>query len=114
MNIDSYSFGSITVGGKIYNTDLIIFPERVKSNWWRKEGHCLGSEDLKEVIDYKPEALIVGRGAYGVMKIPESTKKILKENNIELIDRNTDQAYKIFNEYIKKGKKTVGAFHLTC
>ncbi len=114
MKIDSYSFGSMTVDGKVYNKDLIIFPERIKANWWRREGHCLAIEDLKEVIDYKPEVLIIGTGAYGAMDIPESTKKMLKDKQIELIEKNSEQAYQIFNEYIEKGKKVVGAFHLTC
>lgn len=114
MKIETYSFGLMTVDGKVYNRDLIIFPERVRTNWWRREGHCLAIEDLKEVIDYKPEALIVGTGAYGAVDIPEYTKKVLKDKQIELIEKNTSQASQIFNEYIEKGKKVVGAFHLTC
>lgn len=114
MKIDTYSFGSMTVDGKAYDSDLIIFPDRIKSDWWRREGHSLAIEDLEEVIEYKPQVLIVGTGASGVMNIPASTKKELKRKNIELIDRTTSLAYKIFNGYIEQGKKVVGAFHLTC
>ena len=114
MQIDSYSFGSMTVDGKIYNADLIIFPDRVKSNWWRKEGHALAIEDLDEVINYHPEVLIIGKGASNCMVIPPSIKNALKEKQIELIDENTEEAYQLFNEQIKKGKRAVGAFHLTC
>lgn len=114
MKIDVYSFGSMTVNGKVYEEDLIIFADRVKSGWWRKEGHSLAIEDLVEVIDYKPEVLIVGKGASGCMEIPLSTKRVLKEKNIELIEENTDKAIKLFNELTKTSKKVVGAFHLTC
>jgi hypothetical protein len=114
MKIDAYSFGSMTVNGREFNQDLIIFPERVVSGWWRKEGHTLSVEDLGKVIKYKPEVLVVGRGASGVMVIPESTQKLLKEKNIELIEGTTGEVYKIFNEYIRQGKKVVGAFHISC
>lgn len=114
MQIDSYSFGSMTVDGKPYEADLIIFPDRIKSNWWRKEGHSLGIEDLDEVINYKPEILVVGKGASSCMGIPSSTKKALKEKQIDLIDENTEIATRLFNEQIKKCKRIVGAFHLTC
>ncbi len=35
MHIDSYSFGSMTVDGTGYGHDLIVFPDRVMSGWWR-------------------------------------------------------------------------------
>ncbi len=114
MHIDAYSFGSMTVNGRTYTSDLIVFPDRVASGWWRIEGHSLSAEDLKDVIVYKPEVLIVGKGASGCMKVPLSTRKALEDKNIEIIDRNTGEAYALFNEEIKKGRRAVGAFHLTC
>jgi hypothetical protein len=32
MIINSYNFGSITINGKVYHSDVIIFPDRVKSS----------------------------------------------------------------------------------
>jgi hypothetical protein len=29
-------------------SDLIIYPERIDANWWRREGHRLTPEDLPE------------------------------------------------------------------
>ena len=114
MKIDGYSFGSMTVNGNVYDADLIVFPDNIKPNWWRKNGHALLIEDLGEVIEHKPQVLIVGTGAHGAMKIPSSTKEVLRANNIELIDLVTGEAYKVFNGYIQEGRKVVGAFHLTC
>ncbi len=111
--INSYSFGRIVIDGKTYMSDVIIFSDRVKADWWRKEGHELNSEDITEIIEEKPDLLIVGKGAYGLMKIKEETKRILEENNIKLIAKKTSEACKIFNE--KSGKeKVVAALHLTC
>lgn len=97
-----------------YSTDLLVFPDRITSNWWRKQGHSLAVEDLNDVLGFKPEVLVIGKGASGLMEIPASTKKTLQEKGIELIAENTGQAWGIFNEQIEKGRKVVGAFHLTC
>lgn len=74
--IDFYEFGRIKINGKLYFKDLIIFPDGIKENWWRKEGHKLGAEDIEEVIAEKPEVLIVGTGYYGYMEVlqEESSK----------------------------------------
>ena len=41
MRIDRYAFGNIVIDGKAYTKDVIIFPDRVYSPWWRKDGHFL-------------------------------------------------------------------------
>ena len=121
MRIDSYSFGVMKVDGTEYRRDLIVFacpgagaPDRVRSNWWRKEGHSLALEDLDDVLAFKPGILVVGKGASGLMKAPTSTEEALQENGIEIIAAKTGQAWGIFNEQIEKGRKVAGAFHLTC
>lgn len=114
MRIESYSFGVMKVDGKEYKQDLIVFPDRVRSNWWRKQGHSLAVEDVRDVMEFKPELLVVGTGDSGMMDIPAATEKALHDAGIEVIAQNTVQAYSIFNEQIKNGKNVVGAFHLTC
>ena len=114
MRIDSYTVGSMTVNGKRYTSDLIIFPDKVESYWWRADGHSLCMEDLKDVVAYAPEVLIIGRGTESCMVVPEDIKKELEEKNIKVIDTNTDDACQIFNDLLSDKKKVVGAFHLTC
>jgi hypothetical protein len=121
MRIDSYSFGIMKVDGVEYRGDLIVFacrgagaPDKVRSNWWRKEGHSLAIEDLDDVLAFKPEVLVIGKGASGLMKVPAATEETLQEKGIEVIATNTGQAWGIFNEQVEKGKKVAGAFHLTC
>lgn len=113
--IESYTFGNIKINGKEYKNDVIVFPNRVKSNWWRKEGHNLHIEDLEEVIKRKPPFLVVGKGAYGRMRVRQAVKKDLKQKGIEnIITLNTKQACEKFNELIQSGKEAVAALHLTC
>jgi len=48
--IESYKFGKIVVNGKSYSSDVIIIGNYVKADWWRKEGHCLHIEDLRDIL----------------------------------------------------------------
>jgi hypothetical protein len=113
--IDAYEFGAMTVEGQVYRKDLIIFPDKVRANWWRKSGHSLDIGDLNEVIKVKPELLVVGTGASGCMQTPFSTKLELRKNEIELIEEETPKAARVFNEQVRLAERlVVGAFHLTC
>ena len=112
--IESYDFGRIVIDGKQYTTDLIIFPERVKDGWWRKQGHRLYIEDIEEVVEERPEVLVVGTGYSGLMSVPAETKRYIEERGIELIIQPTKQACETYNKLIQSGKETIAAFHLTC
>ncbi len=114
MTIDSYSFGTIIVNSKSYHRDIIVFPEKTSPDWQRTKGHSLALEDIKEIIDYKPEILVIGTGAYAGMTVPESTKDELINKKIKFIEESTQKACEVFNTNINNGIKAVGAFHLTC
>jgi len=113
MKIDFYEFGRIIVNGQEYRHDLIIFPERILSPWWRLEGHGLEVVDLKEVWSEKADFLVIGTGAYGVMKVKEEVKKKALELGFTLIIQPTFEAVETFNQKVSLGK-VIGAFHLTC
>ena len=68
--IDSYQFGTIKIDGVEHHKDVIILPDRVISGWWRKSGHNLHPDDLKDVLDNPPEILIIGRGSDSRMQVP--------------------------------------------
>ena len=108
--IDEYSFGRIVINGTVYTSDVIIVDGTVHT-WWRKQGHVLNPEDLKPIMEAAPHTLVVGTGAYGVMKIPEKTVQFIKDHNITLIAEKTDKAVKTFNVLTEK---KAAALHLTC
>jgi hypothetical protein len=111
--INSYSFGRITIDGQIYTSDIILFHDRVFSPWWRKEGHNLCLEDLEEIPFEDYEALIVGTGFFGVMKVGKDVQAALKNQKIQLFIEKTKDAVRKYNEMAQQ-KSVVGAFHLTC
>lgn len=111
--IESYAFGRMVISGKVYTSDLIIYPERIKQSWWRKSGHRLCLEDLQEVFEEEIEVLVVGTGYMGMMKVEEEVKQYAEDQRFRLIIEKTKKAVEIYNSFYTQ-KRTAGAFHLTC
>jgi hypothetical protein len=113
--IDSYSFGRISINQKTYVKDVIILPDRIQENWWRKEGHLLQLEDIESAVEEAdPEIVVVGRGKFGVMKVSSEVGEYLQNKNILLHVEESAKAVKKFNQLTAAGKRVLGAFHLTC
>jgi hypothetical protein len=113
VKIEHYSFGNITIKGKIYDFDVIVFPETVDPSWWRKEGHSLHMDDLRSVLHASPEVIVIGTGYFGRMDVPAHVLDSLRASGIEVHIRNTRDAVDLFNE-ISPRRKTVACLHLTC
>ena len=110
--IDGYRFGRVLVDGVEQTKDVIVLPDRVVPNWWRKKGHSLGIEDLRDVLDEVPERLVVGTGAAGQMVPARSTLRRLRERGIEVEILRTDEAIRRYAEL--DPTSTAAALHLTC
>jgi len=113
MTIEDYAFGRIRIDGRSYASDVLVFPDRVDDSWWRKEGHRLGPEDLAAVVAARPEILVIGTGALGVMRVPEETKAWLRAQGIDVRCAKTGEAVGIFND-LAGTRKVAAALHLTC
>ena len=112
--IEHYEFGRIKIDGKTYTSDLIICPDGVRTDWWRKDGHSLHPQDLDTVLDeVKPETLIIGRGANGILTVPEKTRAWLDHKGIKLIDLPSDKACQQYNQ-LAKTTRVIAGLHLTC
>jgi hypothetical protein len=111
--IEAYQFGEIRVSGKNYHNDVIIYPDHIDSKWWRKQGHTLDIDDIKEVIDAEPDVIIVGTGQPGMMRVSDETLAKMRDMKIEMIVMPTEQACKEFNR-VASEKKAIACLHLTC
>ncbi len=111
--IDSYVFGRMTISGKTYTSDLILFPDRILSSWWRKAGHRLCLEDLEEVFEQEFDVLVVGTGYFGLVKVEEEVLDYARSHGILFFIEKTKNAVEVFNDLCAQ-KKIIGAFHLTC
>jgi hypothetical protein len=111
--VESYSFGRMKISGKVYTSDLIIFPDRINASWWRKTGHRVYLDDLHGIFDEEFDVLIVGTGNAGLMKVDEEVIQHAKSEGFDLIIEKTKKAVELFNALFPQ-KKTIAAFHLTC
>lgn len=114
MKVEAYKFGYVRIEGVEYKCDVIVFPEKVLSDWWREEGHNLSLNDLAEVLEYGPETLVIGTGAHGAMKVPKSLTNELESRGIDVLVVKTDVAVNKLNELTASGRRAVAALHLTC
>jgi len=111
--IDFYEFGLIIVNGKEYSSDIILFPDSIRSDWWRKRGHELCLEDIADVMNQNPEVLVIGTGASGLVKVLPEVKQAAQARGIKLIAEPTDKACNTYNK-LSRSQKVVAALHLTC
>ncbi|WP_456433806.1 Mth938-like domain-containing protein [Thermosulfuriphilus sp.] len=112
--IEGYSFGQMKIKGVTYTSDLKIIDTKIYPNWWRKEGHRLYPEDIADILEARPEILIVGTGAYGAMILSSEVTKALDEHSIRFEALPTAKAAERFNQLMAEKKRVAGAFHLTC
>ena len=112
--IEKFSFGKIVVDGVTYTNDIKIVQRRVVSNWWRKKGHSVGVEDIRDILESKPSVLVIGKGQPGMMKTSKSLRRFLKKNEIELIEEKTSQAITTYNSLLRQEKKVSAGFHVSC
>jgi len=113
MRIKQYDFGRITIDGKTFSNDVIIYGQKIIPEWWRKKGHLVEIDDLKDVPLEEGSHLIIGTGYYGMLKINPSLERYCQKNSILLETMLTESAVDVFN-LCGSSKKIVGAFHLTC
>lgn len=110
--LGDYGFGRLIVDGSEQTRDLIVLPDRVVTNWWRREGHSLVLEDLEEVLDLLPERLIVGVGAYGRLRPDPGAIAELERRGVTVECLPTDAAVRRYGEFDER--RTAAALHLTC
>ena len=109
--IGSYTYGEMIVRGRRYLSDLIIYPNRIDSNWQRKKGHQVCIDDLVEIIAGHPEYLIIGTGESGQMQVLAETQDFVRTCGIQLVFAPTEYASKLYNDIYAK-RRVIGAFYL--
>jgi hypothetical protein len=113
MHIERYDFGQIIIDGVAYRQDLLIWPGRIKKDWWRKEGHLLQVDDVAEALAAGIEVLVVGKGQPGRMEVDQTLAAYLKEKGIDLVAVPTAEACRMINALGGK-RRLAAALHLTC
>ena len=110
--LQDYRFGHLTVDGHEHTHDLIVLPDRVVSDWWRREGHSLAMEDLDDVLDELPERLVLGVGAHSQLRPDPAVIDALQRRGVQVECLPTDAAVRRYGELDER--RTAAALHLTC
>ena len=64
-----YEFGRHRASrGRPSKNDVLIWPGRIKSDWWRQEAHFLQLDDVAEALAVNPQVRVVGQGEPGKMQ----------------------------------------------
>jgi hypothetical protein len=112
--ITNFSFGKIVVNGKTYVDDIKIVRGQVISGWWRKSGHRVDVEDVADILEARPEVLVIGKGSPGLMKTSGPLREELATHHIVLIEKKTSKAIEVFNKFFREGKKVAAGIHVSC
>ena len=112
--ITEFSFGRIVVNGKTYTDDIKIIDGKVISDWWRKKGHRVDIEDISDILEAKPDILVIGKGTPGLLKSTASLREYLAASHVELIEKKTPKAITAFNQLFQQGRKVAAGFHISC
>ncbi|MFA5032335.1 MAG: MTH938/NDUFAF3 family protein [bacterium] len=113
MDIKKYKFGQVTIGDVIYTRDLVIYPDKVETSWWRDANHLVQLKDLQKILNSPLQVLIIGTGPFNEMKIEDSVKEACDSKGIKLIIENTEKACETYNELKAQNIKVITALHLT-
>ena len=109
--IEDVAFSRLVVGGKVYRSATIVYPNSADGRWWRKDGMKFLPEDFDGVIQQKPDVVVLGVGFSAKVSVPEETRKRFAQEGILCIVADTPEAVQQFNE-LRKTRKVIGAFHL--
>lgn len=114
VKIDGTDFGEISIDGKTYYSDMIV--------WWdgkveyREKSHELDMSELLKLLQRNPEMIVVGTGQNipGSMKVLPEVLQVLEDKNIEIFKESSPKAIKIFNAMVSDKKRVVAVIHTTC
>lgn len=111
MTIEAVAYGEIVLQGKTYYSDVVV--------WWNgrkallEKTHIIDLTLLERILKPKPEALVIGVGLEGSVRILPEVREQLKKRGIKLFMDKTRNAVDIYNGLLAQGKKAVAIMHVT-
>ena len=118
MEIESTTFGTITIDGKTHEHDVVIrlsgeIVKRKKklSKKYYGTSHVVSKDEAKFVFERGCEQLIVGSGQMGNVHLSPEAEAYFAKKNCKVILQPTPKAIHVFN---RSAAKKIGIFHVTC
>ncbi len=121
MNIERTKFGQIIIDGKKYTSDIYINIDGTITKRKKElskpisKGHTvLGPKEIQFLLDQNPDTLVIGKGQYGILPIPEESRELLAKSKKIIIEDKTPVVIPLLNRLLKENAKVVAVLHLTC
>ena len=118
MEIESTTFGTITIDGKTHEHDVVIrlsgeIVKRKKklSKKYYGTSHVVSKDEAKFVFERGCEQLIVGCGQMGNVHLSPEAEAYFAKKGCKVLLQPTPEAIHAFN---KSHAKKIGLFHVTC
>lgn len=116
--IDSFSFGTIVIGGNTYKEDVLLFPDgtvkKRQVGWFKMDSHTLKRQEQEQLVRERPEVIILGTGAEEKLRVPFEAERYIAEAKIEFIGLPSPEAVAKINQLVDAGKRVAALIHITC
>jgi hypothetical protein len=116
--INSTSFGSITIAGEKYEYDVVIRQNGEVSKRKKKlskelygTSHKISLAEAEHLYTPGMKALLIGSGKFGRVHLSDEAATFFREKQVNVILKATPKAIKVWNQ--AEGEM-VGLFHVTC
>jgi len=119
-SIDGTRFGSITIGGTVYDHDVLVRPDgTVKRRKKRLSKEVYGTSHTISVAEARyvyqqgegAKRLIVGGGQYGRVELSPQAAEYLARKGCDVVLLPTPEVIAAWNEATGR---VIGLFHVTC
>jgi hypothetical protein len=111
-------WGFIEIEGLGRFRDAKLWPGGGRAWDWRETGtdHRPGilSEDVTELLDHKPEVVILSHGRDGRLGVSAEALSLLETRGVPVVREKTDAALATYNRLTAEGRRVAGLFHTTC
>lgn len=91
--------------------DIRIHADPDRRLGFRNKSHQITLEEVKLLLEEKPEVLIIGTGWHGVAKVDTEVRE-LKETRIEIL--KTGEALDLYEQLRAEGRRVALLAHTTC
>lgn len=119
-HIDETQFGSITIGGTVYDHDVLVCPDAtVKKRKKRLSREVYGTSHTISLAEAEyvyhqgegAQTLIIGGGQYGRVELSPEAAEYLARKQCDVVLLPTPEVIATWNA---APGKVIGLFHVTC
>ncbi len=104
--VHSYTDEEIRIAGKNYRQSLILAPDQIVENWSVTDADLLEEEQLQQILELKPEIVLLGTGKQRVMfNTTEKMQLLMLFPGMEMME--TAAACRTYNLLAAEGRRVV-------